>query len=75
MTCTMFVYDKCQIAGKDKPKWRITNIDDPNASDIYFESKYLTYLFKDLGRYEIALELEDSNGNKYSKSRNMLVIV
>jgi hypothetical protein len=75
MTWSMFVYDKCQIAGKDKPRWRITNIDDPNASDIYFESKYLTYLFKDLGRYEIALELEDSNGNKYSKSRNMLVIV
>lgn len=75
MTWAMFVYDKCQIAGKGKAKWRIRNTSDPNAGDIYFESKYLTYLFKDLGRYEIALELEDSNGNKYSKSRNMLVIV
>ena len=74
MTWAMFVYDKCQIAGKDKGKWRITNIDDSD-SDIYFDSKYLTYLFKDLGRYEIALELTDSNGNVYTKSRNMLVIV
>jgi len=75
MTWAMFVYDKCQIAGKDRPKWRIRNIADPQGNDIYFESKYLTYLFKDLGQYEIALELTDSNGNRYSKSRNILVIV
>ncbi len=74
MTWTMFVYDKCQIAGKDKAKWKIVNTTDPNSSDIYLDSKYLTYLFKDLGKYEITLELEDSNGNKYIKSRNILVI-
>jgi len=74
MTWTMFVYDKCQIAGKDKAKWKIVNTTDPNSSDIYFDSKYLTYLFKDRGKYEITLELEDSNGNKYTKSRNILVI-
>jgi hypothetical protein len=75
MTWAMFVYDKCQIAGKGKAKWRIRNTSDPNAGDIYFESKYLTYLFRDLGNYEIALELEDSNGNRYFKERNILVIV
>lgn len=74
MTWTMFVYDKCKIAGKDKAKWKISNLTDPNSSDIYFDSKYLTYLFKDLGKYEITLELEDSNGNKYTKARNILVI-
>ena len=75
MSWAMFVYDKCQIAGKDRPRWRIRNVADPRGNDIYFESKYLTYLFKDLGQYEISLELEDSNGNRYSKSRNMLVIM
>lgn len=75
MTWAMFVYDKCQIAGKDRPRWRIRNIADPRGNDIYFESKYLTYLFKDLGQYEITLELTDSNGNRYSKPRNILVIV
>jgi hypothetical protein len=75
MTWAMFVYDKCQIAGKGKAKWRIRNTSDPNAGDIYFESKYLTYLFRDLGNYEIALQLEDSNGNRYFKERNILVIV
>ena len=74
LTWIMFVYDKCKIVGKDKPKWTIRNTSDPNASDIYFESKYLTYLFQDPGRYEIGLELTDSNGNKYKKERNILII-
>ena len=42
--------------------------------DKYFESKYLTYLFKDPGKYMITLELTDSNGNKYKKGRNILNI-
>lgn len=74
LTWVMFVYDKCKIAGKDKPRWTISNTSDPNSSDIYFESKYLTYLFKEPGKYRIGLELTDSNGNKYKKERNILVI-
>lgn len=74
LTWLMFVYDKCKINGKDKPKWTIRNTSNPNTSDIYFESKYLTYLFQDPGRYEIGLELTDSNGNKYKKERNILII-
>ncbi len=73
-TWLMFVYDKCKIAGKKNPRWRIKNTSITGSPDIYFESKYLTYLFKDLGRYEIELELEDSNGNIYSKTRNILII-
>ena len=70
----MFVYDKCKINGKSKPRWIIKNTTARNTSDIYFESKYLTYLFQDPGKYEITLELTDSNGNKYKKGRNILII-
>ena len=74
MTWIMFVYDNCKISGKTDPKWTITNTTDPNDSNIYFESKYLTYLFKDTGKYKIGLELEDTNGNKYTKEKNILII-
>lgn len=74
MTWIMFVYDKCKIPGKANPRWTIKNTTNPNIADIYFESKYLTYLFKESGKYEITLELTDTNGNKYKKGRNILVI-
>jgi len=70
----MFVYDKCKIPGKDNARWIIKNTTNSNMADIYFESKYLTYLFKQPGKYEITLELTDTNGNKYKKGRNILVI-
>ena len=74
MTWAMFVYDKCRIVGKDAPKWIISNTTNSSVADIYFESKYLTYLFKNPGKYMITLELTDTNGNKYKKNRNILVI-
>jgi len=74
MSWLMFVYDKCKIPGKANPRWIIKNTTNSNMADIYFESKYLTYLFKESGKYEITLELTDTNGNKYKKGRNILVI-
>jgi hypothetical protein len=74
MTWLMFVYDKCKIPGKANPRWIIKNTTNSKMADIYFESKYLTYLFKESGKYEITLELTDTNGNKYKKGRNILVI-
>lgn len=74
LTWVMFVYDKCKIKGKDKARWSIKNTTDPTMPDIYFESKYLTHLFQRVGKYEIGLELIDSNGNKYKKERNILII-
>jgi len=74
MTWLMFVYDKCKIPGKANPKWTIKNTTNSKMADIYFESKYLTYLFKESGNYEITLELTDTNGNKYKKDRNILII-
>lgn len=69
-----FSYDKCVIPGKDKPKWRLTNIDSIGTDDIYFEDRWFTYLFKREGRYSLSLELEDSNGNKNIVVKNQLVI-
>jgi len=74
MTWLMFVYDKCKIPGKGSPRWTIKNTTNSRVADIYFESKYLTYLFKEEGNYEITLELTDTNGNKYKKGRNILII-
>jgi len=74
MTWAMFVYDKCRIVGKTEPRWTISNTTNSSVADIYFESKYLTYLFKDPGKYMITLELTDTNGNKYKKGRNILNI-
>jgi hypothetical protein len=74
LTWAMFVYDKCRIVGKSEPKWTISNTTNSSVADIYFESKYLTYLFKNPGKYAITLELTDNNGNKYKKSRNILNI-
>ena len=74
MTWAMFVYDKCRIVGKEGAKWTISNTTNSSVADIYFESKYLTYLFKDPGKYMITLELTDTNGNKYKKGRNILNI-
>ena len=67
-------YDKCRIAGKDKATWKISNVSKPGSDDIYFSSKYLTYLFKEPGKYKIGLELYDSNLNKYEIEKNMLII-
>ncbi len=74
MTWAMFVYDKCKIVGKESPKWTISNTTNSSVADIYSESKYLTYLFKNPGKYMITLELTDTNGNKYKKDRNILNI-
>ena len=74
MTWAMFVYDKSRIVGKAAPRWIISNTTNSSVADIYFESKYLTYLFKDPGKYMITLELTDTNGNKYKKGRNILNI-
>lgn len=73
-THVTMTYDKSKIAGKDKATWRITNTSDPTSSDIYFSSKYLTYLFKEAGKYKISLELYDTNLNRYEVEKNMLII-
>lgn len=69
-----FSYDSSLINGKDRAVWKITNNSDPDWEDIYFNSVYLTYLFKNSGNYTITLELQDSNTNKYELAKNMIMI-
>lgn len=74
LTHVTFTYDMCDIPGKDKPEWHLVNIDSPQTDNIYFTGRWFTYLFKRAGRYSLDLSLEDSNGNKNSVSRNIIVI-
>lgn len=74
MVFVTFTYDKSKIPGKDLPKWRIIDNDDPNNDDIYFTGRWLTYMFKLSGRYTIELTLEDSNGNTSTVSKNMIIV-
>jgi hypothetical protein len=74
LTHLTFTYDMCTIPGKDKPEWHLVNIDSPQTDNIYFTGRWFTYLFKRAGRYTLDLTLEDSNGNKNSVSRNIILI-
>lgn len=69
-----FTYDMTKIPGKDIPIWILRNIDSPDTDDIYFTGRWFTYLFKRSGRYELSLQLQDSNGNKKKTTKNVLII-
>lgn len=69
-----FTYDMSKIPGKDIPVWSLRNIDSEKTDDIYFTGRWFTYLFKRSGRYELSLDLQDSNGNKSKTTKNILII-
>jgi hypothetical protein len=69
-----FTYDMTKMPGKDIPIWTLRNIDSPGTDDIYFTGRWFTYLFKRSGRYELSLQLQDSNGNKKKTTKNILII-
>lgn len=68
-----FSYTNCKISGKTSPHWIFTNL---NTGTIYASNhKHFHRMFKERGCYEVKLELEDVNGNKYEGSRVMFKIV
>ena len=67
-------YDKSEMPGIRKMTWKIFNDTNPNFNDIYYDNMWLTYVFKNPGAYRIALEVEDTNGNKNSTERNMIFV-
>ena len=69
-----FTYDMTKIPGKDLPQWSLRNIDSDSTDDIYFTGRWFTYLFKRAGRYELTLQLKDTNGNSSTKTKNILII-
>lgn len=62
----------CYIAGKKDIKWTLTN--EITKKVITHEGKYLTYLFKDEGKYNVKVEMKDTNNNEYKLSRNLVVV-
>ena len=69
-----FSYDTTKMPGIVSQKWRLKN-NSQNIDDIYYNNKWLTYLFKDKGEYEIEVELTDVNGNTNKTNKNILKII
>lgn len=66
--------DISKFPGRKNAKWTITNITNPEITDIYYNNMWLTYIFKEPGYYSIQLEAEDTYGNKNVVKRNMLKV-
>lgn len=66
--------DISKFPGRKNAKWTITNITNPEITDIYYNNMWLTYIFKEPGYYSIQLEAEDTHGNKNVVKRNMLKV-
>ena len=66
-------YEYSKIAGKVNPHWTITN----NATGLSksFDGRYLTMLLKKEGNYTVDLIIEDKLGNKYTITRNIIVVM
>lgn len=69
-----FSYDTTKMPGIVSQRWRLKN-NSQNIDDIYYNNKWLTYLFKDKGEYEIEVELTDVNGNTNKTNKNILKII
>lgn len=73
LTHMTFSADKSRMPGKVKYNWTIRN-NNTNESDIYYNSKWLTFLFQTKGDYTIELEVDDVNGNTNKLVKNALTI-
>lgn len=73
LTHMTFAVDNSKMAGKLAYRWKVTN-NSSNEGDIYYNNKWLTYLFNSKGDYTIELEITDINGNKNKVTKNALTI-
>ena len=73
LTHVIFSVDKCKMPGKKAYSWIIKN-NSKNVEDIYYNNKWLTYLFNSNGDYTIELEITDINGNTNKVTKNALTI-
>ena len=69
-----FSYDLTNMPGIVSQNWKVTN-NTINIDDIYYSNQVLTHLFKDKGYYTVELEIQDSNGNKNTITKNILNII
>ena len=66
--------DISKFPGAKNPKWTITNLSNPEITDIYYNNMWLTYIFKEPGDYSILLDVEDTYNNKNVIRRNMIKV-
>ena len=65
-------FDESKITSVVNPKWKLTNL--TRGESVEHEGRYFTLLLKKEGDYMIELSLEDTNGNKYSTKRNIIIV-
>jgi hypothetical protein len=68
-----FSFDNSKVPGIKNHEWSIKN-NNQNIGDIYYNNRWLTYVFDEKGDYTIGLKLTDVNGNKMETTKNILTI-
>ena len=68
-----FSFDNSKVPGIKTHEWSIKN-NNKKITDIYYNNRWLTYVFDQKGDYTIGLKLTDVNGNKMETSKNILTI-
>jgi len=68
-----FSFDNSKVPGIKTHEWSIKN-NNKKITDIYYNNRWLTYVFDEKGDYTIGLKLTDVNGNKMETSKNILTI-
>ena len=73
LTHMTFSADKSRMPGKIAYNWKVVN-NSKDVDDIYYNNKWLTYLFEHTGDYTIELSVTDINGNTNKVIKNALTI-
>ena len=73
LTHMTFSADKSMMPGKLKYAWKLQN-NSQDVTDIYYDDKWLTYLFERKGDYTLELEVTDVNGNTNKLVKNTLTV-
>ena len=73
LTVLNFTYDNSKMKGKKNPKWTLIKDGDKNFENIYYNNKYFSYMFTKRGSYTLSLELEDTNGNTQTITKNEII--
>ena len=73
LTHMTFSADNCKMPGKIAYNWKLVN-NSKEIDDIYYNNKWLTYVFEHKGDYTVELEVTDINGNTNKVTKNALTI-
>jgi len=68
-----FSYDNSKVPGITKQEWTLKN-NSKNIDDIYYNNRWLPFVFDETGDYTLKLKLTDVNGNEIKTTKNILTI-